>query len=147
MDISTPRTDAVHDSCAFDDRSDGGYKRLLEHARQLERELAYAQANSFSRTNALITDTLNDRYGRPLVAALHLCLDIEDELRYARQTARPPNEQSALAQENERLRNAIIDVLDRLEPEESADLQGENWQPNLAMSVCSTLREAIGERA
>jgi methionine synthase II (cobalamin-independent) len=51
-----------------------------------------------------------------------------------------------LEQENERLRNAIIDVLDVLEPEESADLQGENWQPNLAMSVCSTLREAIGER-
>jgi hypothetical protein len=45
-----------------------------------------------------------------------------------------------------RLRNAIIDVLDRLEPEESASLEGESYKPNLAMTVCSTLREAIGER-
>jgi hypothetical protein len=36
-----------------------------------------------------------------------------------------------LEQENTRLRNAIIDVL---------------REPNLAMSVCSALREAIGER-
>jgi hypothetical protein len=54
---------------------------------------------------------------------------------------------SELGRENTRLRNAIIDVLDRLEPEESASLEGESYKPNLAMSVCSTLREAIGERA
>mgnify|MGYP001611607749 CR=1 FL=1 len=32
------------------------------------------------RTAPLIKDVLADRYGRPLVAALHLCLELEKEL-------------------------------------------------------------------
>src|SRR5688572_15593594 len=86
---STPKTDAAQHNMGS--LSKPHYVVDVEFARQLERELAYAQANSFSRTNALITDTLNERYGRPLVAALHLCLDLEDELRYARQTASKAN--------------------------------------------------------
>lgn len=38
------------------------------------------QQNQFERVQALINDINVDRYGRPLMAALHLCLELANEL-------------------------------------------------------------------
>jgi hypothetical protein len=76
----TPRTDAEQFNQSF-----VHFDKVVpaKFAKQLERELEEAKRNSFSRACDLIDDIKDERYGRPMVAALHLCIDMEDALHRA----------------------------------------------------------------